>query len=88
MSERWGDSKRDRDALDRYITREEPFDAEVLVHDCLTCEGEGWYWGACEACGDNDPRCPHCEGQSVRRVCDDCDAADHDKPNGDHEVSP
>lgn len=36
MNGRWGDSQRDRDALDRWITREE-FDGQDDSETCLNC---------------------------------------------------
>lgn len=38
MSERWGDSQRDRDALDRHITREPDDHPELTIHELLTGE--------------------------------------------------
>lgn len=44
MSERWGDSQRDRDALDAWITREDHMDARFMQQEvvarCWICHEE------------------------------------------------
>lgn len=60
MSERWGDSKRDRDALDRYLTTEPGWRvSEEGPHRLSTCDdqclGECWDERSGTMGPDNDP---------------------------------